>query len=87
MAAQRAPLHEAAHRALMAAHDAAGNRAEALRAYQRARRLLAAELGIDPSAETEAAYLALLGPAPPTRAPGAAGTTPAVGGDAGAAGG
>jgi DNA-binding SARP family transcriptional activator len=87
-AAQRAPLHEAAHRALMAAHDAAGNRAEALRAYQRARRLLAAELGIDPSAETEAAYLALLGPAPPTRAPGAAGrTTPAVDGDAGAAGG
>ena len=66
-AAQRAPLHEAAHRALMAAHEAAGNRAEALRAYQRARRLLADELGVDPSADTEAAYLALLGPAPPPR--------------------
>ena len=87
-AAQRAPLHEAAHRALMAAHDAAGNRAEALRAYQRARRLLAEELGVDPSAETEAAYLALLGPAPPTRAPGPAGrATPPGGGEAGAAGG
>ncbi len=66
-ATQRAPLHEAAHRALMAAHEAAGNRAEALRSYQRARRQLADELGVDPSAETEAAYLALLGPAPPAR--------------------
>ena len=83
-AAQRAPMHEAAHRALMAAHEAAGNRAEALRAYQRARRLLADELGVDPSAETEAAYLALLGPAPPPR-PAAStdradGTRPAAGG-------
>jgi DNA-binding SARP family transcriptional activator len=87
-ATQRAPLHEAAHRALMAAHDAAGNRAEALRAYQRARRLLADELGVDPSAETEAAYLSLLGPAPPTRAPRPAGrAVPPAGGDAGAAGG
>jgi len=72
----------------MAAHDAAGNRAEALRAYQRARRLLADELGVDPSAETEAAYLSLLGPAPPTRAPRPAGrAAPPGGGDAGAAGG
>jgi DNA-binding SARP family transcriptional activator len=83
-AVQRAPVHEAAHRALMAAHDAAGNRAEALRAYQRARRLLADELGVDPSAETEAAYLALLGPAPPTRPRDPAGRAGSPGaGDAG----
>jgi DNA-binding SARP family transcriptional activator len=87
-AVQRAPLHETAHRALMAAHDAAGNRAEALRAYQRARRMLADELGVDPSAETEAAYLALLGPAPPARRRDPAGRAdPAGARDAGAVGG
>ncbi len=66
-AVQRAPLRESAHRCRMAAHAAAGNRAEALRAYQRLRRVLADELGVDPAAETEVAYLELLGPAPPTR--------------------
>jgi DNA-binding SARP family transcriptional activator len=66
-AVKQAPLRESAHRALMAALDAAGNRAEALRVYQRARRMLADELGVDPSPDTEAAYLALLGPAPPSR--------------------
>ncbi|HYZ99812.1 MAG TPA: AAA family ATPase, partial [Acidimicrobiales bacterium] len=66
-AVQRAPLRETAHRARMAAHAAAGNRGEALRAYQRLRRVLAEELGVDPDAETEAAYLELLGPAPPSR--------------------
>ena len=61
------PFRETAHRRLMQAHAAAGNRAEALRAYERCRRLLAEELGVDPSPETEAAYLELLGqePAPP----------------------
>jgi DNA-binding SARP family transcriptional activator len=68
-AVQRAPLRESAHRSRLAALDAAGNRAEALRAYQRLRRVLADELGVDPSPETEAAYLALLGPAPPSRSP------------------
>jgi DNA-binding SARP family transcriptional activator len=66
-AVERAPLRETAHRARMAAHAAAGNRGEALRAYQRLRRVLAEELGVDPDAETEAAYLRLLGPAPPSR--------------------
>jgi DNA-binding SARP family transcriptional activator len=67
------PFRETAHRRLMQAHVAAGNRAEALRAYERCRRLLAEELGVDPSPETEAAYLELLGqepaaaPAPPPR--------------------
>ncbi len=64
---QRAPLRESAHRSLMAALGGAGNRADALRAYQRLRRVLADELGVDPSPETEAAYLDLLGPAPPPR--------------------
>ncbi len=63
-----APLRESAHRCLMAAHAAAGNRAQALRAYQRLRRVLAEELGVDPDAETEAAYLQLLG-APPLPPP------------------
>jgi DNA-binding SARP family transcriptional activator len=58
------PLRESAHRCLMAAHAAAGNRAEALRVYEALRRLLADELGVDPDLETEAAHLALLGPMP-----------------------
>jgi DNA-binding SARP family transcriptional activator len=61
-AVARSPLRESAHRARLAALAAGGNRAEALRAYQRLRRALADELGIDPSPETEAAYVALLGP-------------------------
>lgn len=55
-----APLRESAHRCRIAAHAAAGNRAEALRAYQDLRRVLAEELGVDPSEESEAAYLGLL---------------------------
>jgi len=60
-AVARSPLRESAHRARLAALAAGGNRAEALRAYQRLRRALADELGVDPSPETEAAYVALLG--------------------------
>lgn len=56
-----APLRESAHRLLMRAHDDDGNRALALRAYERCRETLVEELGIDPSRETQAAYLALLG--------------------------
>jgi DNA-binding SARP family transcriptional activator/glutamine cyclotransferase len=54
------PFRESAHRRLMEAHDAAGNRAEALRVYERCRRLLAEELGAYPSSETEAVYRRLL---------------------------
>ncbi|HET8620619.1 MAG TPA: AAA family ATPase [Acidimicrobiales bacterium] len=84
-AVARAPLRESAHRARLAALAAGGNRAEALRAYQRLRRALANELGVDPSPETEAAYLDLLGPparsgpAAAAGAPGAAAVAPFVG--------
>ncbi|MFJ6700904.1 BTAD domain-containing putative transcriptional regulator [Streptomyces sp. NPDC091272] len=59
-AVRRAPFRESAYRCRMAAHTRAGNRAEALRSYQRLREVLAEELGIDPAPETEAAYLELL---------------------------
>jgi DNA-binding SARP family transcriptional activator len=55
------PFRESAHRCLMSAHVESGNRAAALKAYERCRRLLASELGVGPSAETEAAYLKILG--------------------------
>ena len=58
------PLRESAHLRLMAAQAAAGNRGEALRAYERCRTVLAEELGVAPSPQTEAAYLALLGEEP-----------------------
>lgn len=54
------PFDEYAHRLTMQAHAAAGNRAEALWAYERCRSLLAGELGVDPSLETQALHLELL---------------------------
>jgi SARP family transcriptional regulator, regulator of embCAB operon len=54
------PYRETAYQRLMRAHAAAGNRAEALRAYARCRALLSEDLGVDPSPATEAVYLALL---------------------------
>jgi pentatricopeptide repeat protein len=54
------PFRESTYRTLMRAHAAAGNRAEALRVYQRCRDLLAEELGVDPSGETEGLYLGML---------------------------
>jgi alpha-glucoside transport system substrate-binding protein len=54
------PYRETGYRQLMAAHVAAGNRAEALRVYERCRRLLATELGAYPSPETESVYRELL---------------------------
>jgi predicted ATPase/class 3 adenylate cyclase len=63
----RAPYRESAYRLLMRAHEVAGNRAEALKAYERCRRLVVEELGVDPDPETEALYVRLLGtePSPP----------------------
>jgi DNA-binding SARP family transcriptional activator/streptogramin lyase len=54
------PFRESSYRALMQAHAAAGNPAEALRVYERCRRFLAEELGAYPSVESEAAYLEIL---------------------------
>jgi YVTN family beta-propeller protein len=54
------PFRETGYRRLMEAHAAAGNRAEALRVYERCRRLFAEELGAFPSPETESIYRELL---------------------------
>jgi SARP family transcriptional regulator, regulator of embCAB operon len=54
------PFRESGYRLLMEAHVAAGNRAEALRLYERCRHFLADELGAYPSPETEALYRSLL---------------------------
>ena len=65
------PFHESAYRLLMRAHEASGDGAEALWAYERCRRLLADELGADPSPETQALHAALLrsGPSVATHEP------------------
>src|SRR5262249_15064151 len=65
------PFRESGYRRLMEAHVAAGNRAEALRVYEKCRRLLSDELGTYPSPETEAIYRTLL------EAPAAGGAAPA----------
>jgi SARP family transcriptional regulator, regulator of embCAB operon len=59
-AVEAEPFRESGYRLLMEAHIAAGNRAEALRVYERCRRLLAEELGAFPSPETESLYRDLL---------------------------
>jgi DNA-binding SARP family transcriptional activator len=48
------PLRESAYRLAMAAHLAEGNRAVALRIYERCARTLRDELGVEPSAATTA---------------------------------
>lgn len=50
------PLQEQAYRALMQAHAGLGDTAAALRWYRRCRDLLQQELGVTPSAETEALH-------------------------------
>ena len=58
------PFRESSYRALMQAHAAAGDPAEALRVYERCRRFLADELGAYPSPESEAVYRDLLRSSP-----------------------
>lgn len=60
LAVEAEPFRESGYRRLMEAHVAAGNRGEALRVYERCRRLLAEELGAYPSPETESIYRSLL---------------------------
>lgn len=63
-ALDRDPYDETALRLLMRAHAAAGRPASGLAAYARARVRLSEDLGVDPTAETEALHTALLlGPA------------------------
>jgi SARP family transcriptional regulator, regulator of embCAB operon len=54
------PFRETSYQLLMRAHAAVGNRAEALRVYERCRHLLSEELGVTPSSQTEAVYLDIL---------------------------
>jgi SARP family transcriptional regulator, regulator of embCAB operon len=54
------PFRETSYQLLMRAHAAVGNRAEALRVYERCRSLLSEELGVPPSPQTEAVYLDIL---------------------------
>lgn len=54
------PFRESAYRLLMRAHIAAGNAAEALWVYERCRSLIADELGVSPSSETQAVHLEVL---------------------------
>ena len=54
------PFRETGYRHLMRLHAARGDRAQALRVYEACRERLADELGVGPSAETEALQLALL---------------------------
>ncbi|MFN8517227.1 MAG: AAA family ATPase, partial [Chloroflexia bacterium] len=56
------PLREETYRLLMRLHDAAGDRARALRIYHACAATLERELGVAPSAATREAYEALLPP-------------------------
>jgi DNA-binding SARP family transcriptional activator len=50
------PLRESGHLVLVRLHALAGRRGEALREYERLRELLAAEVGLEPSAEAQQLY-------------------------------
>jgi DNA-binding SARP family transcriptional activator len=54
------PLREPSWRSLMRGHEALGNRPEALSAFHRLRAQLREEIGVSPSAETEALFAAIL---------------------------
>jgi DNA-binding SARP family transcriptional activator len=56
------PFREAAYQKLMRLHAVVGNPAEALRVYARCREILAAELGVRPSPETELVRRQILEP-------------------------
>jgi DNA-binding SARP family transcriptional activator len=55
------PFRETCYIQLMRLHMRRGNRAEALRAYERCRDVLARDLGVTPSPQTEAVYREVVG--------------------------
>jgi SARP family transcriptional regulator, regulator of embCAB operon len=55
------PLREAGYRRLMLVHDAAGNRAEAVRVYAKLKRVLEVELMTTPGPETRRVFEAVAG--------------------------
>jgi len=59
-AVARDPYRERTQRFLMEAYSATGNKAKAVSVYHEFRRLLADEVGTEPSSETEDLYLKLL---------------------------
>lgn len=75
------PLQEQHHQAVIGLHLAAGRREEALAQYQRCRALLRDELGLAPSAQTEALVAAAreAGQRPPVAPPGPASAAPVPG--------
>jgi DNA-binding SARP family transcriptional activator len=82
--AARHPLRERFHAQLITALARAGRRAEALEAYQDARRILVQELGIEPGAELQEAQNRILvesraDPAPAERQPASASAPVGVG--------
>ena len=64
-----APLQEAAHRAVISLLTTSGNRAEAIQQYHLCVQLLDNELGVAPTAQTQALYQQLLAENPPTSSP------------------
>jgi len=56
------PFRETTYVRLMRLHMSQGNRAEAVRTYEQCRAVLARDLGVSPSPQTEAAYREVLGP-------------------------
>lgn len=54
------PIRESAYRRLMKLHASSGDRGQALRAWERCKQMLAAELGVDPSDETQEVYSELI---------------------------
>jgi DNA-binding SARP family transcriptional activator len=56
------PYRETSYVQLMRLHLSQGNRAEAILAYEECRAILARDLGVTPSSQTEAVYREILGP-------------------------